>query len=386
MATLKEFINNLLAPSKKEHEADKKLIIVVFIIIIFGLIMLSSASAVIAYANFGNSYYYFIHQLVGIILGLLVFYFISKIDYHVWRKFAFGFLFFSIFLLILVFIPGLGKIVNGSRSWIEIFGQTLQPSEFVKLSFLLYLATWLESRSQKLNDFHQGIGPFVIVLSVISGLILLQPDLGTLSIIIIASFIVYFISGGNLKHIIIIVLIGLVGLIALVSSNQHQLNRFKCYKNIDFSPLEYCYQVRQSLIAVGSGGILGRGLGESRQKYMYVPEVHNDFIFSIIAEETGFIISSIFVLLFLYLFYRGIKIAKNAPDDFGRNLAIGIVAWIVVQAILNIGGIINALPMTGVPLPFVSSGGSAMLSALAAIGILVNISKQTTQEGRRFRY
>ncbi len=378
MSSLKQSIKNIFSSEKNEHDPDRNLIITIGIIVVFGLIMLSSASSVIAYAEFGDSYHYFKHQLFGLAIGIAAFFFFSRVDYHCWRKCAFGLLLFSVFLLSLVFVPGLGKVVNGSRSWIEIFGQTLQPSEFVKLSFLIYLAAWLASRKNKLTDFHQGIGPFVIVLSVIAGLMLLQPDVGTLFIIIITSFIVYFVAGGSLKHIIIIGLAGIIGLMALVSTSDHQLNRFKCYRNIDFSPQDYCYQLRQSLIAVGSGGIFGRGLGASRQKYMYIPELQNDFIFSIIAEETGLIFSGALVALFMFLFYRGYLIAKRAPDDFGRILAIGIVSWIVFQAILNIGGIINLLPMTGVPLPFISSGGSAMVASLAAMGILVNISRQAS--------
>ncbi|MDP3043340.1 MAG: putative lipid II flippase FtsW [bacterium] len=377
MSRVKQTINNLIKPRASQHEPDWSLIITTAVIVVFGLVMLSSASLVVAYKEYNDSYYFFKHQLLGLFAGIIAFLFFARVDYHKWKKYAFGFLIFSIVMLLLVFIPGLGKIVRGSRSWIDIFGQSLQPSEFVKLSFLLYLAAWLESRGKQINDFHQGIGPLMIILGVIAGLMLLQPDLGTLFIIIITSFVVYFVSGGNLKYIIIISLISIIGLTALVLKNEHQLNRFKCYRNPDFSPQNYCYQIKQSLIAVGSGGIFGRGLGNSRQKFLYIPELENDFIFSIIAEETGLIVSGLLVLLFIFLFYRGISIAKKAPDDFGKNLAIGIVAWIVFQAILNIGGIIKLLPMTGVPLPFVSSGGSAMMASLAAMGILVNISKQT---------
>jgi len=377
--SLKQSIKNIFSAERSEHEPDRNLIITIAVIVVFGLIMLSSASSVVAYAEFGDSYHYFKHQLLGLALGVMAFFFFSRVDYHRWRKYAFGLLVFSVFLLSLVFVPKLGHEVNGSLSWIKIFGHTLQPSEFVKLSFLIYLAAWLESRKQKLADFHQGIGPFLIVLGVITGLILLQPDFGTLFIIIITSFIVYFVSGGGLKHIIIAGLIGIIGFTALIFTNERQLDRFRCYENPDFSPQDKCYQLRQSLIAVGSGGVFGRGLGGSRQKYMYIPELQNDFIFSIIAEETGLIVSGSLTLLFIYLFYRGVAIAKKAPDNFGRILAIGIVAWIVFQAILNIGGIINLLPMTGVPLPLISYGGSAMMAVLAALGILVNISKQTRQ-------
>ncbi|MFH1662144.1 MAG: putative lipid II flippase FtsW [Candidatus Falkowbacteria bacterium] len=376
MASLKQKIHSLLS-NKNENPPDKSLVITIWIIIIFGMIMLSSASSIIAYTKFGDSYHYFKHQLIGLSIGLVLFYFLSKFNYKNLEKYAFGFLVFSIFLLVLVFIPGLGMDHGKARSWINVFGFSLQPSEFVKLSFLIYLAAWLERRKNNLDDLHQGIGPFVIVLGAIAGLMILQPDIGTLSIITGTSLMVYFVGGGKFKHILTILIIGVLCFSLMLHYKPYQKNRFKCMLDPSFSSQDICYQVNQSLIAVGSGGIFGRGLGESRQKYMYLPEVSGDSIFAIIAEETGLIFSSILTLLFLFIFYRGCRISKYAPDMFGRILAIGIVSWIAIQAILNIGGIINLLPMTGVPLPLISYGGTAMIATLSALGILVNISRET---------
>ena len=367
----------LLSSRRGTHEADQPLIITVGVIIAFGLIMLSSATSAIAYTKYADSYYFFKHQLFGIILGLAIFWFLSKIDYHIWEKYGFWFLIISVILLLLVFIPGLSANYGKARSWINVFGFSLQPSELVKLSFLIYLSAWLARRGKKVSDFSQGTAPFVIVLGFIAFLMIKQPDIGTLFIITLISLVAYFVGGGNIKHIIVIVLIGLIGLYLMVQIMPYQANRFKCFNDPSFSASDICYQVNQSLIAVGSGGFWGRGFGASRQKFMYLPEVSGDSIFSIIGEETGMLFSTGLVLLFLFLFYRGYLIAKNAPDMFGRLLAIGIVSWIVVQAIINIGGMINLMPMTGVPLPFISYGGTAILSALAATGILVNISKQT---------
>lgn len=380
MSSLKQTLNKLLAPRASEHAPDKNLIITVGVIIVFGLIMLSSATAAVAYYDHGDSYYFFKHQLFGLAVGLLAFYFFSRVDYHRWGKYAFWFLVVSVLLLLLVFIPGLSAHYGKARSWINIFGYSLQPSELVKISFLLYLARWLESREKSLHDIARGIGPFLAVLGVISLLMVLQPDIGTLAIISITSLVVYFVGGGKTKHILSIVIFSAVILFAMIKVMPYQANRFKCFFNPEWSTNEFCYQVNQSLIAVGSGGIFGRGLGASRQKFMYLPEVSGDSIFAIVGEETGLIFSSALVLLFLYLFYRGFLIARAAPDNFGRILAIGIVTWLVVQAMINMGGIINFMPMTGVPLPFISYGGSAMLAALSAIGILVNISKQTRGE------
>ncbi len=377
MSLVDRLLLKLFRIKSGDHEPDKILIITAGIIVVFGLIMLSSATSAAAYQKYGSSYYFLNHQLFGVLIGLAGFWYFSKNDYHRWRKKALWFLFFSILLLLLVFIPALSAKYGSSRSWINIFGFSLQPSEFVKLSFLLYLAAWLEKRRTKLGEISEGIGPFVFVLGIIGVLMLLQPDFGTLAIITITSLIVYYIGGGKLKHISVIILIGLIAMAVMIRLKPYQADRFKCFFNSNVGANAECYQVNQSLIAVGSGGIFGRGFGESRQKYMYIPEVESDFIFSIIGEEMGLIFSSFLTGLFILLFYRGCQIAKNAPDNFGRLLAIGISSWIAVQAIVNIGGIINLMPMTGVPLPLISYGGSAMLAALSALGILVNISRQT---------
>ncbi len=376
-------INKLIQKKIGYHDADKYLLAVVFLILGFGLISLSSASSVMAYSRFGDAYYYLKHQLFGLFIGLAAFWFFSRADYHIWRSFAFSFLVFSVVLLLLVFIPGLSANYGSARSWINVFGYSLQPSEFVKLSFLLYLAAWLERRRKDLGDISQGIGPFVAVLGFVGFLMILQPDIGTLFIVSATSLIVYFVGGGHFKHILFIIIFGLMGLALMVQVRPYQQNRFKCLIDPNFSKNDICYQTNQSLIAVGSGGLLGRGLGASRQKFMYLPEVWADSIFAIIAEETGFFISSLLVLAFFFLFWRSFLIAKNAPDDFGRNLAIGIGTWIVIQAMINIGGIINIMPMTGVPLPLVSYGGSAILATLSALGVLLNISKQTKKPIRR---
>ncbi|MCU0679038.1 MAG: putative lipid II flippase FtsW [Planctomycetes bacterium] len=361
----------------KYHHSDTFLLLIVAVILIFGLVSLISASGAFAYAGKGDAYYYVEKQLFGLAVGLIAFLYFASTDYRIWKKYALGFLVFSIILLLLVFIPGLSAAWGKSRSWINFFGYSLQPSELVKLSFLLYLAAWLENRKDNLRRFSQGSGPFIIILSIISLLMLLQPDVGTLSIIGLTSLIVYFVGGGSLKHIILILLFTVIAFTAMIQIRPYQLNRFKCLIDPSNGRQDVCYQVNQSLIAVGSGGLTGRGLGASRQKYMYLPEVYADSIFAVIAEETGLVFSATLVALYSLLFYRGYLIAKNSLDDFGRILAIGISSWIAIQAFVNIGGIINIIPMTGVPLPLISYGGSALLASLSALGILTNISRQT---------
>lgn len=373
----KNLINKLFKYRRASHNSDHALIFIVGVIIIFGLIMLSSATSAVAYVKYGDSYYFFKHQLFGVGLGLVVFLFLSKIDYHLWQKYGFVFLIISIILLLLVFIPGLSTNYGKARSWINIFGFSLQPSELVKLSFLIYLSTWLAKRGKAIKNFSQGTAPFVIVLSFVAFLMIKQPDVGTLFIITIISLIVYFVGGGNIKHILVIILCGILGLYIMLQIMPYQANRFKCFLDPSFSPRDVCYQVNQSMIAIGSGGLWGRGFGASRQKFMYLPEVYGDSIFAIISEEIGLFFSVILILLYLFLFFRGYLISRNAPDVFGKILAIGIASWIIIQATVNIGGLIALMPMTGVPLPFISYGGTAILSSLAAIGILVNISRYT---------
>lgn len=359
------------------HKGDRQLYFLIGLLLLIGLITLSSASSVVAYARYGDEYYYFKHQLIGLTMGIAVFLVLSRINYHVWKKNALSYLIFSIVLLILVFIPGLASEHGKARSWINIFGFSLQPSEFVKLTFLLYLSAWLEARKKDLYDLHLGIGPFLMSLGVITLLMLMQPDIGTLVIIGFTALIVYFIGGGSKKHITFIIVFSLLALSIMIQLRSYQMDRFRCVMNPEYSINDKCYQTHQSLIAIGSGGFFGRGLGESRQKFMYLPEVYGDFIFAIVGEELGWIISVFIVLCFLFLFYKGYEIAKNTEDDFGKNLAIGIVTWIVFQAIINIGGTISLLPMTGVPLPLISYGGSSVLATLAGLGVLVNISKYT---------
>lgn len=370
------FFKKLFGINKEEHEPDRHLIKAMFFLIAIGLVFLFSASSVISYARFGNTYHFFQSQIIGLAIGLVAFFIVSKIDYRVWKKYAFLFLVFSIVLLVLVFIPGLRAGYGTSQSWINIFGFSFQPAELVKLSFLIYLATWLEAKKGDLSSWSGGIIPFLVVLGVISALMMAQPDLGTLFIIVFTAMVVFFVGGGKMKHIFLIVLMAGLALFVLLSmKSNYQSDRFLCLKDPSYSSQDKCYQINQSLIAVGSGGWFGRGLGQSRQKFMYLPEVWGDSIFPIIAEEIGFVFSSLLLLLYLFIFYRGLMIARFAPDIYGSALATGVVAWLAVQTFLNIGGMINFIPMTGVPLPFISAGGSAVLSALIGMGLLVNISR-----------
>jgi cell division protein FtsW len=383
----------MILKNKKKASVDKYLSFTIPLLIVFGLVMLFSASLAVSQSNFGEPYHYVRGQIFGLVFGLFLFFLFFKIDYHFFKKCSFIFLLFSIILLISVFIPGLGNEYGTSRSWIVIFGKSFQVSEFVKLFFLFYLAAWLESKKDDLKKFSTGIFPFLVVLMTIGALILKQPDLGTFLIIFFVSLMVYLVAGGNLSHLFVLFLVMIIGILFIFNSmnsdsdkgliKEYQINRIKCLQDPDFDR-DICYQVNQSLIAVGSGGLWGRGLGESRQKFNYLPEVWADSIFPIIAEEIGFIGSLVLILIYLFIFIRGMKIASRAPDLFGQSLAVGISVWIFFQAFLNIAGMINLVPMTGVPLPFISAGGTSLSILLAAFGILLNISRQLVDEKNNF--
>jgi len=360
------------------HAPDYNFIITTGIIILFGLIMLSSASAVLGYDKFGDAYYFLKHQiLVGLLPGLIFFFILSKINYQVWNKFSLHLLGVSILLLLLVFIPGIGSNYGTARSWVNIAGFSLQPAEIVKLTFLLYLAAWLAKRKERIHSTAFGLLPFLLFLGLIIILIILQPDIGTLSIIVAMSIGVYFLAGGKVWHIGSIVVAGLGGLFILIKAAPYRLARFTTFLNPSHDPHGLGYHINQAFLAIGSGGFFGVGLGRSRQKFEYLPEVAGDSIFAIIAEELGFFIMTLFIALLIYWSYRGFYIAKRAPDQFARLIIGGIVIWITTQVIVNIGAMLGILPLTGVPLPFVSHGGTALMTCMAAMGVIVNISKQT---------
>jgi cell division protein FtsW len=299
------------------------------------------------------------------------------LNYQKLKKIAPFLLFASIILLITVFIPGLGVKYGGSQSWINLFGMSFQPSELVKLTFMLYLAGWLAKKGESgVRDFYYGFLPFLFLLGIVSGLMLLQPDLGTLSIIIFMCVAVFFASGARWKHVLGLIGAGILSILLLIKISPYRAARLTTFLHPELDPLGIGYHINQAFLAIGSGQWFGRGFGFSRQKFSYLPEVTGDSIFAVLSEELGFIFASLFILAFLFFTIRGFKIAKQAPDQFGTLLAIGITSWFAFQAFFNICSMIGLMPMTGVPLPFVSAGGSALAVAMAAVGILVNISRQ----------
>ncbi|MFZ2153647.1 MAG: putative lipid II flippase FtsW [Candidatus Moraniibacteriota bacterium] len=365
---------------KKEiKQLDKTILSIILILSVFGLVMISSASVLYSKTRFDNPNYFLTHQLMyGFLPGLLALYFFSKVDYHLWKKIAIPFFFFSIIALILVFIPGVGKNIYGASRWINLGPISFQPSEMAKIAIILYLAAWLSSRGkERIRDFYEGMIPFLGILAVMGFLIIKQPDTGTLGVITLISIVMFFISGANLSHIWGIFLGVGVALAGLIAIAPYRLNRMLVFLNPSHDPQGVGYQITQALLAVGSGGFFGVGLGHSRQKFNYLPEPVGDSIFAIVSEELGMVGASIIVILFLAFAMRGLRIARNAPDDFGKIVAVGIVGWVIFQAFVNISAILAIIPLTGIPLPFISYGGTSFVFLMIAMGILLNISKQS---------
>ncbi|MFH1253155.1 MAG: putative lipid II flippase FtsW, partial [Candidatus Uhrbacteria bacterium] len=352
---------------------DYRLLGLVGLLLIIGLVMLASASAPQSYTDHnGDSFYLFKHQIFfGLIPGLFLMYCASRIPYTFWKKRAWELLLISIGLLVLVFIPGIGSGFGTSHSWLSVGGLfSLQPAEIVKLTFLFYLAAWLEKRgSVGLRDTQAGLIPFISVLGAVVTLIALQPDVGTMAIIVAMAMVVYFVAGAPILHIIGLMAAGsgLLGLLIAVAP--YRAARFTTFLYPELDPQGVGYHINQALLAIGSGGIFGLGYGASRQKFEYLPEVAGDSIFAVTAEEMGMIFCLVIIVLFLLFFYRAVKVALNAPDVFGKLVAIGIASWLTIQAFVNIGSMVSVMPMTGVTLPFMSYGGTSLAISLAAVGV-----------------
>ena len=362
--------------SQRIHNSpDYILFGIVTLLIFLGLIILASASVVISQERFGENYYFLRHQVIfGLLPGLVLGWIVYRIPYLWWKKLALPLLLSSFLLLFLVFVPRIGYEYGGAARWIDVFGVSFQPSEIAKLGFILYLATWLKDHEKKFARFSESLLPFFFISGLLGLLLIVQPDVGTLGIITLTGAIIYFLSGAPFHHIGIILGSGIGLLLLLVKIAPYRLNRITAFFNPRVDPLGISYQINQALIAIGSGGLFGEGIGQSRQKYNFLPEPIADSIFAIWSEEAGFIGGIILISLFLFFIWRGFRIALSAPDSFGRLAAGGITTWIGLQAFINMGAISGLLPLTGVTLPFVSYGGSSLIIICVGVAILLNIS------------
>ena len=354
---------------------DFWMIAATFGILAIGLVMVYSASAVAAFHDYGDPYYYVKRQAVFALLGIAAMYVTMNTDYRVWRRWAVPALLICFGLLIIVLVPGIGVVRGGARSWLGIGSLGIQPSEFMKLAMILFMARYLSERLDKMHSFRQGLLPPLLILGLAFGLIMMQPDLGTAVVMFGAAMLVIYAAGARLAHLGGLALLGLAGLVALIAAAPYRLQRITAFLDPWQDPLGAGYQSIQSLYAIGPGGLVGLGLGMSRQKYNYLPEPQTDFIFSILAEELGFIGGTLLILLFLILVWRGMRTAIALSDPFGSLLASGIVGIFAVQVLINIGVVTGMLPVTGITLPLVSYGGSSLTLLLTALGILLNLSR-----------
>lgn len=356
---------------------DAWLIIAVFALVVWGLVSVYSASVVISLERFGNPYHYLIQQAIALFVGLAVWFGVQQIDYHFWKRYSVWFLILTLFLLILVVLPlPFAPTIGGAKRWLYFGPLNFQASELAKIFFVVYLSAWLSSRKEQVQNFFLGVIPYWLVVGVVGFLIILEPDLGTATIFLGIGLVLFFAAGARWSHFGLILLVGILAVLILSFSSPYRMHRLLAFINPENDPLGIGYHARNISIAVGSGGLWGLGFGQSRQKYFYLPEAHTDSIFAVIAEELGFLRASFMIFIFAFLIWRGWIVAKKAPDDFGRYLALSIVSWFALQALVNLGGMIGILPLTGVPLPFVSYGGTSLVISLIAVGILLNISRQ----------
>lgn len=370
----------------KTGKPDYILLVLTGVLVMIGLQWVYSSSFVLAVMEYNDVTYFVVRQGISAVIGLGLLLAFMNFDYHHWRRLSPLLMLGGLGLLVAVMLPGVGTSRYGATRWLSLGPlPPIQPTEFVKLALILYISAWLAARSDKIKQFSSGLIPFVMLVGLISALVMAQPDMGTTIVIVLTASTIFFLAGADMKHLLLMASSGAAMGLVLVNSASYRYGRWESFINPWDDPAGKGFHIIQLLIALGSGGLTGLGPGASRQKFLYVPGSHTDGIFAIIGEEVGFLGCLIVILLFAALAYRGFKIARNAPDQYGALLAAGIICAIAFQALINIGGITRSIPMTGIPLPFISYGGSSLVATMAAIGILLNISKHHAPQVARSR-
>ena len=359
----------------KKKSVELTLLISVILISLFGVIMIYSSSYIWAEYKYNDPYKYLKNQGLFFIIGVILMNIISKIDYKIYYKYANKIIIICITLLILVLIPGVGTVRNGSRSWFGIGSFGIQPSEFAKLGLIIFTSKYLSNNPNSMKNFKRGVLPILIITIGIFGIIMLQPDFGTGTILVMTIIGILFIAGLDIKIFLRFAVIGIAGVVGLVIMAPYRLKRILSFLDPWSDPLGSGFQIIQSLYSIGPGGLFGLGFGNSIQKHFYLPEPQTDFIFSIISEEFGFMGIIIISTLFIIIFYNCLKISMKCNDLFGKYLSFGITFGLIFQAILNLSVVIGLIPVTGVTLPFLSYGGSSLLITMISIGIILNISR-----------
>ena len=366
--------------NKKGAFPNKILLISVSLLVSLGFIILAETSMAISLKNTGSPWFFLLHQIVfgylpGGILGFIAY----KINPLKFKKMALWLLIPVLLTMLLVFIPKIGNMSGGAKRWVSLAGIRFQPSEFLKLTFIIYLAAWLSNRKKKKNKIFQLLLPLIIILGTICVLLLLQPDMSTLVVIASVAIVMYFCAKTPIKHLIILVSVGTATGLFFILKSPYRLNRLMVFLKPNTQPLGSGYQIKQSLITIGSGGLTGQGFGLGIQKSGLLPQPMTDTIFAVFAEEAGFLGTLLLLSIFLIFVWQGLKVAKKSSNSFLQLMALGIVFWLMIQTIINVGAISGMLPLTGIPLPFISYGSSHLVVELIALGILLNISKHNQE-------
>jgi cell division protein FtsW len=356
------------------------LLVAAAMLVITGLLAVYTSSFAVGYHEYGNTNYFVARQAFFALLGVAALAFFMRLDYNRLRAWSVPMLLLAFAGLILVLLPGVGVERNGASRWL-IFGPiSVQPSEFAKLAVVVYIAAWLASRGKEINQFSIGFVPFVLLLGIVGGLIMAEPDMGTTIIVFITASTLFFVAGAPLTHLALLIGVGSVISYAVVLQRDYQLDRLALFVNPDSDPQGGGFQVLQLLVALGSGGPLGEGWGEGRQKFFYVPGAHTDGVFAILGEELGFFGLMAIMGIFAFFIYRSALVTIRSRDRFSMLLCVGIIAWISAQTLINIGGITRTIPLTGVPLPFLSYGGSSLITLMAAVGVLLSVSRYASAD------
>lgn len=353
----------------------KKIILIITIFLtLFGVLMVGSSSSVWAEYKFNNPYKYMLHQLLFAIIGFILMIICSKVDYNLYKKYANKILIGSFILLILVLIPGIGIVRNGSRSWFGIGPFGIQPSEIAKIAMIIFVAKYLSKYHEYMDDIKTYSFPILLLVSICFLLILLEPDFGSGAILVLSLIVLIFTSKIKISFFVKLGFLGVLGVVGLIIAAPYRVARILAYLNPWSDPLGSGFQIIQSLYAIGPGGLFGLGLGNSIQKHFYLPEPQTDFIFAIISEELGFIGILIITICYITLFYNVVKISLEKKDLFGKYLSFGLILELLLQTLLNLLVVVGLIPVTGVTLPFLSYGGSSLLVSLISIGIILNIA------------
>lgn len=361
---------------KEKNPFDLPLLVITVLLTTVGILAIFSASAPYSYVGDGATYQWVINQIKWFMVGIVLLFLTSKIDYHFYQRLDKVIVFFVILFLILAFAPGIGKEIRGTHRWITVGFFQIQPSELAKLGVVIYLSSSVIRKKDKLDSFIAGFLPYFIILSLIFFLVVMEPDLGSALIIVLTGFIVLYAGRVKVSHMLYVSLLGLIPLYFSIFEIGYRKSRITGFLDPQSDPLGIGFQPLHLKISLGSGGIFGLGPGQGTEKLFYLPTPHTDSIFAVIGEEFGFVGTTVVLFMFIFLTARGLKIAKRATDDLGKFLAVGLTFLIAVQAFINMGVATVILPTTGLALPFISYGGSSLLTSLVAIGILLNISRQ----------